>query len=249
MHRDSRLRHAHKVVGGGAAGTGRTSCIDSAASALISKSSLDTFFCVFYMCVSSFSSWHICIVSLFFSFIFASVTCLKHHFSHDMLLRHTFLEVGLHFRSIMFPDLLESHGALPVSQLLTWRALLSGHREKKQTNHESRIRRSTFTSLTYNKLWCSPHVSWACQQLVLLCPADVLTEGERDSGGVSWRASSGWIPDQSREGDVFGGSTMVMTPPPSPNSSCSTLTPTPAMLTFPPERRCSAGGLGSTILL
>ena len=77
----------------------------------------------------------------------------------------------------------------------------------------------------------------------------ILTEGERDNGGVSWRASSGWFPDQSCRGDVLRGSELLSTPPPLPHSSCFTLTPTSTMLTSPLEWRCSAGGLGSTILL
>lgn len=44
-------------------------------------------------------------------------------------------------------------------------------------------------------------------------------------------------------------SMLVMNPPPLQGSSCSILTPTPAMLTSPPEMRRSAEGLGSTILL
>lgn len=63
-----------------------------------------------------------------------------------------------------------------------------------------------------------------------------LTEGERDRGGVSCRASSGWFPIQSRDGDILGG------------SSCSTLTPTPTIISSPHVGRRSAGGLGSTIL-
>lgn len=78
---------------------------------------------------------------------------------------------------------------------------------------------------------------------------NILTEGERDSGGVSWRASTGWFPAQSCKGDVFGGSETVQTPPSPPPSSRSTLTPTSAMMASTPERRCRAGGLGSTILL
>lgn len=73
-----------------------------------------------------------------------------------------------------------------------------------------------------------------------------LTEGEQERGGVNWRASSsGWLPDQStNEWDVFMG---PAPPPPPPDSSC--FMPTPAIMsTSLPERWCSAGGTGSTIL-
>lgn len=162
--------------------------------------------------------------------------------------KQTFLEGGLALWSIMCPDFLQSNGALPVRQLLTWRPLLSRRRKKKKhqlTKHQTKMRK--VQTFYFDDLWCFSHVLMPNLSCSLTSFCDTLTEGEQDSGGVSWRASSGWFPDQSREGDVLGGSASVITPPPSLDSSCSTLTP--AILTSPPERRCSAGGLGSTILL
>lgn len=121
-------------------------------------------------------------------------------------------------------------------------------RTKKETINWQSITagKSTHFTLTYQSVTIPTFPKTPVDNLShAFC--NILTEGEQESGGVSWRASSGWFPDQSREGDVLEGSTLVMTPP--LDSSCSILTPTPAMLTSPAERRCSAGGLGSTILL
>ena len=124
-------------------------------------------------------------------------------------------------------------------------------RDHQPTKRQHRRRKSRFY---FDISVCDTHYTSfkACWQPACHAFCDILTEGEQESGGVNCRASSWWFPDQSREGDVLGGSALVMTPPPPPppppDSSCSTLTPTP-LLTSPPERRCSAGGLGSTILL
>lgn len=133
--------------------------------------------------------------------------------------------------------------------LCLWGSSLPGEpscwdREKRTSTKISPRAWKTHFIFWYTNLW-----QILCFLKFLVMPFIILTEGERDSGGVNWRASRCWVPDQSREGDVLRCSALVSTAAPPPESSRSTLTPTPAMLTSPLERRWSAGGLGSTILL
>lgn len=83
----------------------------------------------------------------------------------------------------MCPGLLQSHGALPVSQLLTWRALLSGHRKTPSADEATAQEKEKQVLLWHISLWHSLHL---LQSLPTTCLSCLLWYPYRRWAGQWW---------------------------------------------------------------